>query len=204
MRIAAISDTHNKHRKINIPECDVFLHAGDISDFNRSKNHYIDFNDWVGSIQARHKVIIAGNHDELFQKHPEEAKSIMTNCTYLEDDWVVIDGFKIYGSPWQKWFYNWAFNLQTNEELRKMWDKIPDDTDILITHSPPYQICDWNFNGKSLGCKELFNKVFKVKPKLHIFGHIHGAYGKYAKFGSVLFYNVTNDMLSNQAYVIEI
>jgi len=194
MNIFAVSDTHQKHRKIKVPKCDVFVFAGDLSEFNRSTNHYIDFNDWLGEIDADEKLIIAGNHDELFQKNPEKARSYMTNCKYLEDDEIIINGVKFYGSPWQKWFYDWAFNLPAGSSwLKDKWDIIPNDVDVLITHTPPFQICDSDFMGENLGCELLVNRVFDIKPKLHVFGHIHASAGKYMRLGKTLFVNVSNN-----------
>lgn len=204
MRIIAISDTHQKHRKIKIPDGDVFVFAGDMTNFNRSKQHYIDFNNWLGTLPHPNKLIIAGNHDELFQKNQAEARGYMTNCTYLEDDEIVIDGVKFYGTPWQKYFYGWAFNLPPgSNHLKEKWNAIPDDTDVLITHSPPFQIFDTEM-GKNLGCELLTNRVFEVQPKIHVFGHIHGSCGKAGLVGNTLFFNISNDHNKDTAYTIDL
>jgi Icc-related predicted phosphoesterase len=205
MRIVAISDTHQKHRKIKIPDGDVFICAGDITEFNRSKQHYIDFNDWLGTLPHPYKLIIAGNHDELFQKNPEQARGYITNGTYLEDDEITIDGVKFYGSPWQKWFYDWAFNLPPGSNyLKEKWAAIPDDTDVLITHSPPFKILDTDISGESLGCELLTERIFEVQPKLHVFGHIHASCGRAGVIGNTLFFNVCHDYKSNIAYTIDL
>tara|TARA_R110002073_G_scaffold128374_2_gene274096 strand:- start:242 stop:643 length:402 start_codon:yes stop_codon:yes gene_type:complete len=102
---------------------------------------------------------------------------IMTNCIYLQDESVEIEGLKIYGSPWQPWFFNWAFNLRTPEELKEKWDKIPEDTDVLVTHGPPLGILDLTMDGLNVGCSELIKAVERIKPRAHIFGHIHEGYG---------------------------
>lgn len=205
MKICAIADTHQKHDQINIPDGDVFVFAGDMTSFNRSRQHYVKFNEWLGTLPHAHKLVISGNHDELFQKQPDLARSLMTNCTYLEDDEIVIDGIKFYGSPWQKWFYDWAFNLQPGSMwLKEKWDAIPYNTDVLITHSPPYQIYDADFKGESLGCELLAKRVFEVQPKIHVFGHIHGSCGQYGLVGNTLFFNVSNDYSLNQGYIIDL
>jgi Icc-related predicted phosphoesterase len=200
LKIIAISDTHQKHGKIKVPDGDVFVFAGDMTNFNRSRQHYISFNNWLGTLPHLYKLCIAGNHDELFQKQPEVARSLMTNCIYLEDSEVVIDGVKFYGSPWQNWYYDWAFNLPKNsKELKEKWAMIPKNTDILITHSPPYQICD-----DDLGCELLTDRVFEVRPKLHIFGHIHQNGGQYKQYGNTLFYNVSYNNKTNSCYIIDL
>ncbi len=100
----------------------------------------------------------------------------------------MIDGVKFYGSPWQPEFYDWAFNLPRGEKLAEKWDSIPNDTDILITHGPAYQMLDWTLNNQLVGCQDLFNRIMTVKPKIHVCGHIHCAYGqKY--FNDVEFLN---------------
>jgi len=92
---------------------------------------------------------------------------------------VIIEGVKFYGSPWQPRFFDWAFNLDRGEEIKKKWDLIPMDTDVLITHGPPYGILDLTHEGEKVGCEELMKAVLRVQPKIHIFGHIHEAYGEY-------------------------
>ena len=206
MRIVSISDSHNNHRDINIPDGDVFICAGDITNFNRSRKHYIDFNEWLGTLPHSKKIIIAGNHDELFQRQPEVARGLMTNCIYLEDSEVIIDGVKFYGSPWQKWFYDWAFNFPPRSIVaaKMKWAEIPDDTDVLITHSPPHQICDVNTMGENIGCEMLAERVFEVQPKIHVFGHIHESAGRYGTIGNTLFFNVCNDRDKNMGYIIDL
>ena len=101
--------------------------------------------------------------------------------TYLQDDFVEVDGVKIYGSPWQPWFFDYAFNLpRDGEEIYEKWQKIPEDTDILVTHGPPQGILDISgdpYNISDLGCMFLKKRVAEIKPKIHVFGHIHGSYG---------------------------
>lgn len=201
MRICAISDTHGQHRKINVPKCDVFVFAGDMSFFDSSLKQYVDFNDWLGTLPCLYKIVVAGNHDEFFEKKPLQARSVMTNCIYLQDEEVVIDGVKFYGSPHSPVFYDWAFNLPRGKRLAEKWAMIPDDTDILITHTAPHQICDWA-GGINVGCEELQKRVFEVKPKLHVFGHIHESRGKIEKHGFTTFFNVVANR-TNYVYEID-
>ena len=101
------------------------------------------------------------------------------NITYLQDSHILIDGVKIYGSPWQPEFFDWAFNLPRNgEELKYTWNKIPDDTDILITHGPAYGYVDRVIGEyQHLGCELLIERINEVQPMLHVCGHIHTGNG---------------------------
>jgi Icc-related predicted phosphoesterase len=207
MKIVCISDTHTLHKNMKIPDGDLLIHAGDVS--SRGKlEEIIQFNDWLGTLPHRHKVMIAGNHDFYFESNPLHAKSLITNAVYLNDSGIEIEGFKIWGSPIQPWFYDWAFNRQRGEDIRKHWELIPTDTDILITHGPPYGILDETARGELVGCTDLLEVVQqRVKPRLHVFGHIHEGYGK-TTIGETLFVNPSMVNLQyrpvNQAIVVEL
>jgi Icc-related predicted phosphoesterase len=175
-RIVIISDTHNQHRSIKIPDGDLLIHAGDITRRGDLADVY-DFNALLGTLPHRHKVVIAGNHDFCFQSDPAAAIGALTNCIYLQDQAVTIDGLQIYGSPWQPWFHDWAFNVPRGRQLQEKWRQIPPGTDILITHGPPLGICDRVLNGAQVGCADLLAAVEHIRPQLHIFGHIHESYG---------------------------
>jgi len=101
----------------------------------------------------------------------------MYNWTVLNDRSAVIDGLNIYGSPWTLEYKTWAFMKPPGEKMREVWSMIPENTDILITHGPPYGIMDTNEDGVHCGCEELLKAVQRIKPKLHVFGHIHESYG---------------------------
>lgn len=176
MRLVLISDTHNEHDLIDIPDGDVLIHAGDFTERGTLDEIEI-FNDFLGSLPHKHKIVIAGNHDFAFEKSPETAKKIMTNSHYLFDSSIVIDGVKFYGSPWQPWFYGWAFNLERGRELAEKWKLIDKNTDVLITHTPPFGIGDQIKTGENVGCEELIKFIEKIRPKVHVFGHIHDGYG---------------------------
>lgn len=103
----------------------------------------------------------------------------MPNTQYLEDTGVEVLGVRLWGSPWQPEFGNWAFNIKRGE-CHKKWSLIPENTDILLTHGPPLGHGDWlkSGNGARSGCVELLNDVqSRVKPAAHVFGHIHEAAG---------------------------
>ena len=178
MKIVGIADTHGMHRDMvhAIPACDVLVHAGDLCKYG-TITEIIDFATWLVTLPAKHIVVVAGNHDGPFQKDRHLAESellISEHIHYLRDEAITIDEVKFYGSPWQPEFCNWYFNLPRNgEALEACWEQIPDDTDVLITHGPPHGILDANFHGIPCGCEKMLPRVMDVKPKIHIFGHIH-------------------------------
>jgi Icc-related predicted phosphoesterase len=184
-RIVFISDTHNKHNHLTskgmgniLGSGDILVHSGDIS--SMGKDHEIqNFLNWFARTDFKHKIFIAGNHDFGFENGFEidqEFKDM--GVIYLQDSDVTIDGIKFYGSPWQPEFYDWAFNLPRGGKLAEKWSKIPTDTDVLITHGPVYGLLDYAPMGGHVGCEELYKRVFDVKPKIHVCGHIHEGYGQ--------------------------
>jgi Icc-related predicted phosphoesterase len=176
MKLVLVSDTHFWHDALDIPDGDVLLHAGDLTRHGTLADVEV-FNDYLGTLPHAHKIVVAGNHDFCFEREPQAARPLLTNAIYLEDEAVTIDGVHFYGSPWQPWFYDWAFNLERGEPLRRKWDLIPDHTDVLVTHSPPQGHGDRTQSGTLAGCEELIVAVERVQPALHVFGHIHEAYG---------------------------
>lgn len=176
MKIIAVADTHNQHDKISIPFGDIFIHAGDFT-MGGTIKEIIDFNTWLGTLPHKWKIVIAGNHDLLFEKAPSLAKQLLFNAIYLQDQLTEVNGLSIYGSPWQPRFFDWAFNLDRGDQIRRKWSMIPENIDILITHGPPYGILDQTTTGKMVGCDDLLARIEVVKPKCHIFGHIHYSYG---------------------------
>ena len=187
MRVVCISDTHERHRSLNLPEGDLLIHAGDIT-YSGEAHAIKDFLDWFEVQPHPHKVFIAGNHDFLFESihrvmghHCDFEKA---KITYLNDSRAEIDGLKIWGSPWTPTFGSWAFMKNRGDEIAEVWNKIPYDTDILITHGPPKGVLDMTPRGQEAGCWDLMAKVRLIKPKLHVFGHIHGGYGIQEKWGT--------------------
>ena len=176
LRIVAISDTHNLHGRLAIPPGDVLVHSGDFTSHGELSD-VAEFNDFLGRQPHRYKIVVAGNHDFCFERNPEEARALLTNGHYLQDEAVTIEGVTFYGSPWQPWFYDWAFNLQRGPELAEKWAMIPQGTNVLVTHGPPLGHGDRIVRGEEVGCADLLDAVERVRPRLHIFGHIHEGAG---------------------------
>lgn len=181
MKIVAISDTHNKHNEIKLPEGDMLIISGDVT--GRGKLSEINsFFMWLNKVDFKYKILVAGNHDFCFEEQKqlmlEDMKGIK-NLTYLEDEFVEIEDVKIYGTPYQPWFYDWAFNLPVGSTaLKKKWELVPNNIDILVTHCPAYGILDMTLEGTLTGCRLLKEELSRIQPKYHVFGHIHEAYGE--------------------------
>jgi predicted phosphodiesterase len=211
MRITVISDTHAKHNHLrnDLPGGDLLIHAGDFMTSGYNPMEAVMFFQWFDAINNYDtKVLIAGNHDRWMQNDSEEARSLLSGyyktIEYLEDEDLVLyfdgpngdhpeDNIRIYGSPWQPEFYNWAYNLPRNgEELKTKWDAIPDNTDILITHGPAFEYLDVPGGPRPIrvGCELLRERVDALRPKIHVFGHIHGSYGHYFN-GHTHFFNAS-------------
>lgn len=198
-KIVCLSDTHNCNGQITVPDGDILIHAGDAT-IRGTQFEIEEFLVWFSSLPHKHKIFVAGNHDWLYQTNNHFARLLTAgfNIEYLQDSFAEIEGLKIYGSPWQPRFYDWAFNLNRGAEIAEKWKLIPNDTEILITHGPPHGILDevpkkyWIEN---TGCEELRKRVERLasygKLKLHIFGHIHCGYGTSEEFG-VCFINASN------------
>jgi Icc-related predicted phosphoesterase len=178
MKFISLSDTHGQHRKLILPKGDVLIHAGDVS--KMGKQHEIeDFIDWFGNQNFKYKLFIAGNHDFWFENATDLdlKKMIPKEIVYLNDGGIDIEGFLIWGSPITPWFYDWAFNKHRGGAIAKHWELIPANTDILITHGPVHGILDRTFSNIHAGCEDLKHAINRLKPKVHICGHIHEGYG---------------------------
>lgn len=185
LEIDAISDTHNKHKQIKLPGGDILIHSGDVSGRGQS-GEILPFLDWYAEQDYSALILVPGNHDWGFAKEPERyAKECADRkIILLNDSGMEVEGIKIWGSPVQPWFHNWAFNRFRGAEIKKHWDLIPTDTEVLITHGPPSHILDAVPRGykeiEHVGCVDLYNRIIETKIKLHVFGHIHeGAGYKY-------------------------
>lgn len=178
MKIVAFSDTHMLHDKVEIPGGDLLIFAGDMS-VCKTVQDVTRFNNFLKTLPHPHKIVVGGNHDHLLAYSPETGRELLRDAVYLQDSSIIIEGIKIYGSPWQPTFNTKACNafaLPRGKIIRRKWDLIPEDTDILVTHSPPCGIMDED-SGVSHGCSDLLERVQHVQPKYHIFGHIHNHNG---------------------------
>jgi Icc-related predicted phosphoesterase len=203
-KLVLISDTHGLHRNMApLPDGDILIHAGDISNVGE-RDQVEDFIDWFSGQPHKHKIFIAGNHDRSFDPKfnreinpywdietaarlnstkPFWLQDLLktlegTNTHYLENNGVQIGDLNFWGSPITPWFYgeHWAFNQYRGEEINQTWQLIPSNTDVLITHGPPAFKLDWCAQG-SVGCEDLQLQIDLIKPKCHVFGHIHESYG---------------------------
>ena len=177
-----ISDTHSKHAQLVVPNGDFLLHSGDFSMMGRVPET-ISFLKWFESQPHKHKVFTAGNHDWIAQREPDLLNALIKehspSCHYLNEETIILDGHTIFGSPWNAYFYNWAFNAHRGEEIMAHWNKIPTECEILLTHGPCYGILDEvEKNGGELshvGDEDLVKtiKTRLKKLKLHLGGHLH-------------------------------
>ena len=185
MKFVALSDTHCRHKEIRLPKGDVLLHAGDFT-YKGHKAEALDFLKWFADQPFKHKIFIAGNHEFYFEKaSAEEIKHLLpAGVVYLNDNGININGINIWGSPVTPWFHDWAFNRKRGAAINKHWKLIPPETDVLLTHGPPYGILDSVINDNQIGCRHLLQRVKIIKPKVHVFGHIHESYGSVVEGGT--------------------
>lgn len=210
MKIVAVSDTHGRWNKLEIPECDILISAGDYS--FKGESHIVkDFHKWLNKQKAKHIVSVQGNHEVWVQANFEQAKQIALEACprahFLQHDSIEIEDIKIFGSAWTPFFYDWAWNAHRTLELAQtfsrpyIWDKwknIPLDTDILITHGPPHKILDELVDihgypkGEFVGCENLSIKIKELKKlKHHIFGHIHFWGGQTVCKDGIMYHNAS-------------
>ena len=198
MTILHLSDTHSKHRSLpDLPFADIIIHSGDMA-LDGSENEVMDFMEWFGELPYKYKIFIAGNHDDCLLG--ADIEGLPENCFYLCNSGITIEGVKFYGIP------KFSSKDVTQDEYDDMIQKIPADTDILITHQPPYCILDSTAN-INYGDRSLLDVVLKIQPKYHLFGHVHGAYG-IEKIDNTTFVNasILNEhyMISNKPVLLEI
>jgi Icc-related predicted phosphoesterase len=181
--IDLLSDTHNRHEHCKCDGGDIIAHAGDLSGHGETRE-IVSFLDWYALQPYKYKILVPGNHDFGFEEGPEECAIMCQSrgIILLNDSGVTIEGIKIWGSPVQPWFHDWAFNRRRGGEIRQHWDLVPRDTEFLITHGPPQGILDMTTyaNGdprEGVGCEDLIDMIEESEIKLHVFGHIHEARG---------------------------
>jgi Icc-related predicted phosphoesterase len=197
MRCIAVSDTHNRAEGVAIPDGDVLLHAGDLTMKGTARELERAVR-WLASLRGRFRAIIAipGNHDFGIEEYPDGARArfLDQGITLLIDEPFELDGVTFYGSPWQPWFFDWAYNFPRDDGggfAAQTWAKIPAGTDVVITHGPPHGILDRTERGDHAGCPHLLRELReRVRPKVHLFGHIHEGYGE-QRDGETLYVNAS-------------
>lgn len=176
MKICCLSDLHGDLPEV--PDCDLLLLAGDYCPSRKVAHWWYRewFAPWLWEAWLNRTIVwIAGNHDTMLEDSPNEVLD-HTPGTYLQDSAAAFNGLKIYGTPWQPRFFDWAFNLD-EPELAEKWAAIPNDTDILLLHGPPAGCGDQTSSGDRTGSPSLRQRILEVKPRLVVCGHIHESYG---------------------------
>ncbi len=162
MKILHISDTHNCHRQLkNLPEADVIVHSGDVS-MNGKIEEVLDFLNWFSQLPYGHKLFVEGNHDTSLFKC--KINGLPDNMHFLQDEAIRIGGVNFYG-----------VSMKRSYDSVKL--QIPDDTDVVISHEPPFGILDF-VDEMHYGDGKLMDQLKQLQPRLHLFGHIHPQYGK--------------------------
>lgn len=182
MKILCLSDTHGFHNQIEVPsDIDMIIHSGDASNYREPVYNYIEMSDfisWYKILNVKHKIFVPGNHDTSIEQGLITRDDFEVNGIHLlMHESIEIEGIKIFGSPYTpKFGYGWAYNKEHNK-IGDYWKEIPDNTNILITHGPPYGFRDYAYSKgmiRSVGCSALLKRVFQLKElKYHSFGHIH-------------------------------
>ena len=181
--IVCTADLHE--HLVDIPPCDLLLIAGDVSyGFNEdlaAMHAFVerDFKRWLETVPAKEIVLVAGNHDKSIEAWgmPDGLR-----CHYLQDAGIELFGLSIWGTPWQPWFGDWAFNAPREDGeafLASKFDAIPEGTDVVVAHGPPLGCGDLTNRGRRVGSSALTAALERVKPRLTVCGHIHEGYGRY-------------------------
>ena len=188
-RIVAISDTHDRHESVTVPDGDILVHAGD---FLTVGDHaeLARFAAWFRTLPHKFKVVVAGNHDAVMRPYCRATRLFPWPSFYLRDSGARIAGHNIFGQPWVPEWGTFMFMLpRGSDEMRAKRELIPERLDILVTHCPPLGILD-TARGEHLGCADLSAAIQRRPPRVHIFGHIHEGYGTEQR-GETLFVNAS-------------
>jgi Icc-related predicted phosphoesterase len=206
MRIVLWSDTHGLHEQCTVPEGDLLVFAGDLGG-SGTLDELAAFNDFLGRLPHPQKIVIAGNRDYFFERRPADSLRLLSHAVYLQDEEITLGGLRIFGSPWQPPFMDTAFNLPRGAALREKWKAVPERIDLLVTHTPPAGIGDRTRSGRTVGCADLLDALHRIRPRLHVFGHVHEAYGKYPREGT-LFCNASvtdaSMQIANEPIVVDL
>ena len=189
MVLVLFGDTHELHREVEVPAGDLLICVGDFTMFSKNLSAIEDFNEWLGELPHRYKIVVPGNHEFFLESNPER-RSLLDNANVLIDESIEIEGLNIYGSPMTP-LYGAACGKSSPKDRERHWSKVPKNTHVLITHGPPFGILDLSPDqAERMGDPELRNRVRALASlKLHAFGHVHGAYGGVEEDG-ITFANV--------------
>lgn len=192
MKIVIISDTHGNHNQLG-PLCgDVLIHCGDMENlFNRDDQALQKIDHWFGQQHFDHVLCTGGNHDLMLEAQVRAGHTpLFRNATFLNGTEITINGIKFFGAPWVPELERHAFYAD-DDMLRQAWSRIPQDVDVLVTHTPPAGMLDVSSGGASLGCVHLKDRLKAIRPKLHCFGHVHASSGMRKRKG-VTFINASS------------
>lgn len=185
-RIVVMSDTHTLHRRLVVPEGDIVVHCGDWSGADTLDEHE-EFFAWFAALPHRNKILVAGNHEKSME--PERMggtlrRRMPRSITYLEDNRADIQGIRFWGSPRTVGYPSMAFTHRAIDKPERIWSRVHEDTDVLVTHGPPYGILDLGGSGQRHGDRALLARVEQIRPPLHLFGHVHEGNGRLERFGT--------------------
>jgi Icc-related predicted phosphoesterase len=201
LNLTFISDTHN--RTPALPGGNVLIHCGDLTEYGYRIEVLKQLNYLHEQLDKyQHVIVVPGNHDLWCEKYLDKFKDacLVGGLIPLVNESIELAGIKFYGSPATPWYHDWAFNYRI-QDIMKVWDQIPRDTDVLITHGPPDGILDTNIAGRHVGCVDLRDHVNEIKPKIHAFGHIHEHGGEMVTVDNTTFINAACDVITYQLKV---
>lgn len=212
MKLVCISDTHGDHEMLDLPSGDVLIHAGDLT-AHGEKQETVRFMRWLGEQSFAYKLCIAGNHDRFMESEPASSSQLALDngVVLLNDSGFQVEGLQFWGSPITPKFLDWSFMRDPGESIESHWRMIPESTDVLITHGPPFGILDRIHRDSGeiecTGCPSLLERVQHITPRVHIFGHIHEGNGVFRE-GNISYYNVSSMnehyRMAHDAVVIEV
>ena len=192
VKVTCISDTHLEHKRLtkklvnHSSSPSVFIHAGDFTNFgNIEKIEEVFY--WVSDLPYDHLLMICGNHEVKVSENDAMLKPLAASygIQLIHNEVVEIEGFKFYGEPRSREFFNWGWSYNPGQEAEEVWAKLPEDIDVLVTHGPPHGCCDFipTIDLHTLkpvghqGCISLRRAIEEKKPRYVVCGHIHEGYG---------------------------
>lgn len=185
LKMVIMSDTHGYHRNLKPLAGDVLIHSGDfVEAFGGDFSGLQDIDEWFSTLDFESILCTGGNHDFSIEQRLKRGKVPLKNAVFLQDTLLELSGYRFYGAPWVPDLSGWAF-YQDSRGLKQKWLQIPDEVDVLITHTPPQKILDLpTHSRRHLGCQYLSKRVEEIQPTIHCFGHVHASYGQTKQNGT--------------------